>query len=104
MIVEAAHGDALEADRLRAPLRVQRAERCLTGTPGVAVTSRVLEGAPEDAILDEADRWQADVIVLGSHGYGPMKRRLLGSVSQAVALHAPCSVEIVRCPHGAGAA
>ena len=104
MIIEAAHGDALEADRLRAPLRVQRAERCLTGTPGVAVTSRVLEGAPEDAILDEADRWQADVIVLGSHGYGPMKRRLLGSVSQAVALHAPCSVEIVRCPHAAGAA
>ena len=33
-------------------------------------------------------------------GNGPVKRRLLGSVSQAVALHAGCSVEIVRCPHG----
>jgi len=102
LMFEAAHIDALEADRLRAPLRVRRAEQCLAGKPGVTVTSKVLEGNPEDAILDEADRWHADVVVLGSHGYGPMKRRLLGSVSQSVALHAPCSVEIVRCLHGAG--
>jgi hypothetical protein len=40
-------------------------------------------------------------IVVGSHGFGPVRRRLLGSVSQAIALQAPCSVEIVRCPHPA---
>ncbi|MEX1127788.1 MAG: universal stress protein [Vicinamibacterales bacterium] len=101
LMLAAAHEDALDAERLRAPLRVQRAQKCLAGKPGVGVTTRVLEGNPEDAIVDEADRWQADVIVLGSHGYGPVKRRLLGSVSQAVALHASCSVEIVRCPRGA---
>jgi hypothetical protein len=42
----------------------------------------------------------ADLIVLGSHGLGPVNRRLLGSVSPAVALHALCSVEIVRCGRG----
>jgi nucleotide-binding universal stress UspA family protein len=39
----------------------------------------------------------ADLIVVGSHGYRGFKRFLLGSVSQAVASHAKCSVEIVRC-------
>ena len=43
--------------------------------------------------VDEAS---ADLIVVGSHGYGVWDRFLLGSVSQAVALHAKCSVEIVR--------
>jgi nucleotide-binding universal stress UspA family protein len=53
-------------------------------------------GRAQDVILDEAERWGADLIVLGSHGYRAFKRFLLGSVSQAVATHAPCSVEIVR--------
>jgi nucleotide-binding universal stress UspA family protein len=100
-MMEAAHVDALEAEGLRAPQRAARAERCLAGKPGLTVTSAVLEGNPPEAILDEAERWGADLVVVGSHGYGPVKRRLLGSVSQAVALHAACSVEIVRCPHGA---
>jgi nucleotide-binding universal stress UspA family protein len=98
LMLSAAHHEALEADRERAPARVQRAERGLAATPGVSVSSKVLQGDPEDVILEEAERWQADLIVVGSHGFGPVKRRLLGSVSQAVALHAHCSVEIVRCP------
>lgn len=53
-------------------------------------------GRAEDVILDEAEKWSADLIVLGSHGYRAFKRFLLGSVSHAVATHAPCSVEIVR--------
>jgi nucleotide-binding universal stress UspA family protein len=100
LMIAAAHVEALGADRKRAPGRVQRAERCLAGKPGVSVTSRVLEGDPAEAILDEAGRWDADLVVVGSHGYGRLKRRLLGSVSEALALHARCSVEIVRCPHG----
>lgn len=100
-MVEAAHVDALEAERVRAPQRVRRAEKCLAGKPGVTVTTTVLEGNPAETILEEAERWGADLVVVGSHGYGPVERRLLGSVSQAVALHAACSVEIVRCPHGA---
>ena len=52
-------------------------------------------------IVEEAERWGADLILVGSHGYGSVKRFMLGSVSQAVATHAPCSVEIVRACRGA---
>ncbi len=60
------------------------------------ITSEVLKGSAKLAIIEEAERFGADLIVVGSHGYGVVKRFLLGSVSQALALHAPCSVEIVR--------
>jgi nucleotide-binding universal stress UspA family protein len=63
------------------------------------VVTEVLDGSPKKVIVEEAERWGADLIVIGSHGYGPVRRFLLGSVSQAVALHAPCSVEIVRSRH-----
>jgi nucleotide-binding universal stress UspA family protein len=101
LMTEAAHVDALEADRRLAPQRVERAGQCLAGTPGLRVTSTVLEGNPAEVILEEAERWKADLVVVGSHGYGPVTRRVLGSVSQTVALHAPCSVEVVRCPQAA---
>ncbi|NOT59569.1 MAG: universal stress protein [Acidobacteria bacterium] len=53
-------------------------------------------GLAREVILDTAEKWEADLIVLGSHGYNAFKRFMLGSVSHAVATHAPCSVEIVR--------
>jgi nucleotide-binding universal stress UspA family protein len=64
----------------------------------INVRTEVLNGHPREAILDEAQRWNADLIVMGSHGRRGLSRLLLGSVSQAVAAHAPCSVEIVRKP------
>jgi nucleotide-binding universal stress UspA family protein len=64
--------------------------------PGLDLTRALLEGRPKDAILEEAQRWGADLIVVGSHGYGAIGRFFLGSVSLAVALNASCSVEIVR--------
>jgi nucleotide-binding universal stress UspA family protein len=65
---------------------------------GISVTTEAIRGNPKGAIVDEAERWGADLVVVGSHGYTGLKRMLLGSVSQAVASHAPCSVEIVRVP------
>ncbi len=50
------------------------------------------------AIVDDAQTWGADLIVVGSHGYGFMKRMLIGSVSDAVVKYAPCSVLVVRKP------
>jgi nucleotide-binding universal stress UspA family protein len=64
--------------------------------PSIKITGNILAGAPRSTILEEADHWQADLIVVGSHGYGVWHRLLLGSVSQAVVSHAKCSVEVVR--------
>lgn len=64
--------------------------------PSINVTGNILLGSPKAIILEEAERWSADLIVLGSHGYGLWQRFLLGSVSQAVVSHAKCSVEVVR--------
>ena len=53
-------------------------------------------GEPRSVILDTAKEWGADLIVVGSHGRRGLDRFLLGSVSEAVAIHAPCSVRVVR--------
>ncbi|HLN97181.1 MAG TPA: universal stress protein [Pyrinomonadaceae bacterium] len=62
----------------------------------VRVSGEVLAGPPREVILDEAERWKADLVVMGSHGYGSWRRFMLGSVSQAVVSHAKCSVEVVH--------
>ena len=60
------------------------------------VTCEIVRGHPKHAIIADAEAWPADLIVVGSHGYRGLTRLWLGSVSQAVASHAKCSVEIVR--------
>lgn len=60
------------------------------------IESEIILGDAREKILDEAARWGADLIVLGSRGLGGFKRFLLGSVAQGVAAYATCSVEIVR--------
>lgn len=66
------------------------------GNPTLTVTAIAIEGSPKSVILDEAEAFGADLIVVGSHGYGLVDRFLLDSVSHGLALHASCSVEIVR--------
>ena len=63
---------------------------------GLTAGTAVRDGDPRSVILDEAQEWGADLIVVGSHGYTGLKRWLLGSVAQSVVGHAPCSVEVVR--------
>jgi nucleotide-binding universal stress UspA family protein len=60
------------------------------------LTTQVLCGAPAQMIVEEAENWGANLIIVGSHGYGFWERVLLGSVSNAVVHHAPCSVLVVR--------
>jgi nucleotide-binding universal stress UspA family protein len=63
---------------------------------GIDAQTAVKEGDPRNAIVDEAQEWSADLIVVGSHGLTGIARWLLGSVAQSVVAHAPCSVEVVR--------
>jgi nucleotide-binding universal stress UspA family protein len=65
-------------------------------TAGFKTSTAVREGDPRHEILNAASEWIPDVIVLGSHGRRGMDRFLLGSVSESIVRHAPCSVEIVR--------
>jgi nucleotide-binding universal stress UspA family protein len=60
------------------------------------ISSETIPGSPREAIVDKAERWGADLIVMGSRGLGAWNRLLLGSVSSAVIHHAKCSVEVVR--------
>ncbi|MEO5948001.1 MAG: universal stress protein [Chitinophagaceae bacterium] len=66
------------------------------GNPKFIITTAVIDGSPAQIILREAEAFDADLIVIGSHGHGAIAGFLLGSVSQSVAQHAKCSVEIVR--------
>lgn len=63
---------------------------------GFTASSAVEKGDARSVIVDTAAAWPADLIVLGAHGRKKLDRFLLGSVSEAVARHARCSVEVVR--------
>jgi nucleotide-binding universal stress UspA family protein len=63
---------------------------------GIAATSELRQGDASDEICAAAAETSADMIVLGAHGWGTVKRILFGSVSTAVLHHAPCPVLIVR--------
>lgn len=96
--VPTAFDEIVRQQRADAARRLNGAVGTLQGlAPGLTVLPKLLEGHPKDAIVGEAERWGADLIVVGSHGYGPIRRFFLGSVSLFVAHHAPCSVLIARC-------
>jgi len=76
---------------------VQRTERLLTKA-GYKTQTAVEEGNPKSKIIDQATQWNAELIVVGSHGRKGVVRFLMGSVAEGVVRHAPCSVEIVRMP------
>ncbi len=63
---------------------------------GIAARPLVQEGDPKSCIIDLAAEEKADLIVLGCHGRKGVSRFLMGSVSEAVARYAPCSVEVAR--------
>ena len=71
--------ELLERDQQRASRDVEEAAKVIrANAPQLNVTAEALEGDPKEAILDEAEKWGADLIVLGSHGHGNVERFLLG--------------------------
>jgi len=61
---------------------------------------RVAEGEAPSKIVETAQQWSADFIVLGSQGRASLASVLLGSVTELVARQARCSIMIVRKPDG----
>jgi nucleotide-binding universal stress UspA family protein len=60
------------------------------------VLTVVREGKPASVLVDYANGYQMDLLVVGSRGLGELEAALLGSVSQKVSQLAACSVLIVR--------
>lgn len=90
---------AIEEARAAAMKRSQDAIAQARETLAALHTSEsisVLLDPPKTIILNEAAQWGAEMIVLGSHGHRGIERVLLGSTSEAVAVHAACSVEVIR--------
>lgn len=63
---------------------------------GVKAEGSAKAGDPADALIDLAESAKADLIVVGNRGMSGVKRFVLGSVSNNVSHHAPCSVLIVN--------
>lgn len=94
-IVSVAEPWAIKSSRLEPQEAISSAEKVLAGA-GLKASGEVLTGNAKEVILDEARKWGADLIVVGSHGRRGFKRFLLGSVSETIAMNAPCSVVVVR--------
>lgn len=86
--------DPNEAERHARSARRTAADR---GVRDVVV--QALDGEPADELLEAADTFAADLIVVGSVGLTTNSRFLLGSVASSVLHHAPCDVLVVH-THG----
>ncbi len=70
--------------------------------PDWSVSPEVVNGSPAFELLNRAEEWQPQLIVVGSHGHTAVGRFVLGSVSQKVLTEAPTSVRIGRALTGVG--
>ena len=61
-------------------------------------TKHLQIGSPAEVILSMAEEQKADLIIMGARGLGPIKERLLGSVSHRILTLAPCATLIVNGP------
>jgi nucleotide-binding universal stress UspA family protein len=73
---------------------------------GLAADTELFEntsGRIADIVIDEARRWKADLIVLGTHGRRGVQRVLLGSDAEQIVRQAPVPVLLVRAREAAAA-
>ena len=75
---------------------VEEEVRKIEGAGGKIEMVHIAVGHPESEILRIAEEIGADLVVVGSRGLGPLRRALMGSVSESVVRHAHCSVLVVR--------
>lgn len=63
---------------------------------GIEVTPLLIQGPTSDVILKEAHKFNADMIIIGSHGHGALLHLIMGSVSQDIVKYAKCPVLVVK--------
>jgi nucleotide-binding universal stress UspA family protein len=86
-----------------APSLRQAVERHVADVTGRDDLEVFVENGTDYAeIVRRAEAWQADLVVVGSHGRSGIARLLLGSVAEQVVRHAACSVMVVRVTESRG--
>jgi nucleotide-binding universal stress UspA family protein len=90
-----AYGEVLQARRQAAEAALAEA-RGAAWQAGVSFETRLLEGDPAGEICRVARECNARLVVVGSHGWGALRRLLYGSVATGVLHRAPCEVLVVR--------
>ncbi|XP_058738866.1 universal stress protein PHOS34 [Vicia villosa] len=89
----------VDADLKRtAVLVIERAKEICTKRSVKDIVVETVEGDPRNVLCDAVEKHHASTLVVGSHGYGAIKRAVLGSVSDYCAHHAHCTVMIVKKP------
>jgi nucleotide-binding universal stress UspA family protein len=88
--------DAIMEELMERAEEAVESARAVLEDAGLGTTGAAVAGDPRTGILDEATRVNADVIVLASHGTAGVKGVAPGRTAETVALHAHCSVEVIR--------
>jgi nucleotide-binding universal stress UspA family protein len=94
-VPEMLDSEFLDAERVWAQEQLaEAAERAAAA--GTDAETIVAKGPAVESICDTAARRGADMIVIGSHGWGAMMSLMFGSTTLGVLQHAPCPVLVVR--------
>lgn len=88
------HAERVTKEAQEAASRAKKRVRKLF--PEWNVRAEVMIGTPGWVLIDVADKWKADLIVVGSQGRSALKRLFLGSVSKRVVTDAHCSVRVAK--------
>ncbi|KAH7511551.1 hypothetical protein FEM48_ZijujUnG0003900 [Ziziphus jujuba var. spinosa] len=87
---------AIEAHQRRITQAVLEHALSICSQKNVNVKTEVVIGDPKEKICEAVENLKADLLVMGSRAFGPIKRMFLGSVSNFCANHAQCPVNIIK--------
>lgn len=90
---------SIDSDLKKIAARViEKAKEICAAKSVTDVIFEVVEGDARNILCEAVEKLHATMLVIGNHGYGAIKRAVLGSVSDYCAHHAHCTVTIVKRP------